>query len=540
MREIDSSAAQVKDVPEPVPSYSKVRTRILSSVFVLGAGLVASLVTVCVMSVLRVAAGIPTPVELFSYFVLKHLTAPKFVDLQVAFSPNSKTTPLGLAVLGMIAAGTVISLLYAPLVNLRLPVDNYRPRRREWLVALSIGLVLAAIAAILFHEELRQNQFGFPIVTATLLSILGLLLDFGAYAVVLPLAYRAILPKQAIAGNPVAGRRLLLSRVGVTALGVGATAGTAGAISQFLKGYTSYDGTRTPSPQHVTPPITPNDQHYVVTQNTVDPTVNPDVWQLEVTGLVNKPGTYSYDTLQKLPSTSRAITLECIANEVGAHLMSTAIWQGVTLSALLEQHGGPTSAAKYVAFYSVDGYTVSLPLAEVLEADALLAWRMNGEVLPQRHGFPLRVLVPGRYGEENPKWLTKVELTDHFVGGLYSDQQWYNGPLHLTSRIDRPMGRVIAGHPVEVGGIAFGGSLGIQKVEVSTDTGLTWNVVKLQPALSKDAWVLWTWQWTPPTAGKYTLVVRATNGKGELQEEKKQGTVPGGSKGYDMVPVQAI
>ena len=221
--------------------------------------------------------------------------------------------------------------------------------------------------------------------------------------------------------------------------------------------------------------------------------------------------------------------------------MSTAVWQGVTLSALIEQRGGATSAAKYVAFYSVDGYTVSLPLAEVLEADALLAWRMNGEVLPQRHGFPLRVLVPGRYGEENPKWLTRVELTDHFVGGLYSDQRWSNAPLApYKSYRSSCTGKIAAGQPVEVGGIAFGGSLGIQKVEVSTDKGLTWNQVTLQPALSKDSWVLWTWQWTPATAGKYTLVVRATNGNGELQEEKKQGTVASGAKGYHIVQVQAV
>ncbi len=540
MHDTDFSSAQVQDVPQPKPSYAKVRTRVLSSLFVLGAGLVASLMTVCVMGVLRIAAGIPTPVELFSYFVLKRLTAPKFVDVQIAFSPNPKTAPLGLAVLGMITAGTLISLAYAPLVRLRLPVESYRPRRREWLTAFGIALVLVLIAAILFHEELRQNQFGLPILQSTLLAILGLVLDFGAYAVVLCLGYRALLPKQATSGNAAAGRRLLLSRAGVAVLGAGAAAGTAGAIGQFLKGYTSYDGIRTPSPQHITSPITPNDQHYVVTQNTVDPTVNVALWQLEVTGLVNKPGTYSYDALQKLPSTSRAITLECIANEVGAHLMSTAIWQGVALSTLLEQHGGQKSGAKYVAFYCVDGFTVCLPLAEVLAVDTLLAWRMNGEVLPQRHGFPLRVLIPGRYGEKNPKWLTRVELTDTFVGGLYSDQGWYDGPLHLTSRIDRPMGTVMAGQAVEVGGIAFGGSMGIQKVEVSTDKGVTWNEVTLQTALSKDAWVLWTWQWTPPARNKYTLVVRATNGNGELQEEKKQSTVPNGSKGYDMVQVEAI
>jgi len=75
---------------------------------------------------------------------------------------------------------------------------------------------------------------------------------------------------------------------------------------------------------------------------------------------------------------------------------------------------------------------------------------------------------------------------------------------------------------------------------MSTDTDLTWNEVTLQPPLSKDAWVLWTWQWTPTTPGEHTLVVRATNGKGELQEQKAQGTVPGGAKGYHMVQVQAI
>ncbi|HCP74818.1 MAG TPA: oxidoreductase, partial [Ktedonobacter sp.] len=108
--------------------------------------------------------------------------------------------------------------------------------------------------------------------------------------------------------------------------------------------------------------------------------------------------------LQNLPSTSRAITLECIANgsNAGGRLISTAIWQGVTLRTLLARHGGAQASATYVAFYGVDGYSVSLPLAEILAADALLAWRMNGAELPQRHGFPVRVLIPGRFGEENP------------------------------------------------------------------------------------------------------------------------------------------
>ena len=235
-----------------------------------------------------------------------------------------------------------------------------------------------------------------------------------------------------------------------------------------------------------TAPITTNSDHYVVTQNPIDPTVNTAVWRLEVTGLVGNSGSYTYSEIQNLPSTSRAITLECIANGPGGHLMSTAIWQGVTLRTLLQLHGGAQPSATHVAFYSVDGYNMSLPLNEVLADDALLAWRMNGVELPQRHGFPMRVLIPGHYGEENPKWLTRVELTDHFVGGLYSDQGWYNGPLHTTSRIDRPFGRVRSGQTVEVGGIAFAGDRGIEKVEVSTDAGLTWNIATLQPALSQD------------------------------------------------------
>jgi DMSO/TMAO reductase YedYZ molybdopterin-dependent catalytic subunit len=219
-------------------------------------------------------------------------------------------------------------------------------------------------------------------------------------------------------------------------------------------------------------------------------------------------------------------------------LISTAIWQGVTLRTLLEQHGGSLPEAKFVAFYCIDGYNMSLPLDEVLAADALLAWRMNGVELPLRHGYPLRVLVPGRYGEENPKWLSRVELTDHFVGGLYSDQGWYNGPLHTTSRIDHPRDTARLGKTIEVGGMAFAGNRGIRRVEVSADGGTVWHEAKLEPALSQDTWVMWSWLWIPLLPGKYTLVCRATDGTGEVQTSRVQGTVPNGATGYHKIAVQ--
>ncbi len=537
MHDIDSPTTQEDKNISP-PTYTRVRTIVLSSILALGVAFAASLTTICIMLLLRLLAGIPTPVELFSYFVLNHLTAAKFVDLQVAFQPHSKTSPLGLAILGMLGVGTLLGLLYAAAVQLRLPTPGFRPSRREWLTALVIAIVLVLIASLLFTEQLRQNQFGFPIGLSTFLSVLGLVIDFGAYGVVLCIGYHAIVPKQDITNNPGKGRRLLLSRAGVAALSVGTAAGAVSTLGALLKEYTSYDGVNTPSPNNVTAPITPNDQHYTVTQNSIDPSVNAGVWQLEVTGLVKNPGTYSYESLQRLPSTSRAVTLECIANGVGRHLMSTAIWQGVTFRTLLDLHGGTTEGAKFVAFYSVDGYTVTQPLEEVLGTDALLAWRMNGQPLPQKHGYPLRALIPGHYGEENAKWVTRIELTDHFVGGLYSNQNWYNGPIPLTSRIDHPQKHVAVGRPVEVGGIAYAGSKGVQSVEVSTDSGSTWHEATLQPPLSQDSWVFWSWQWTPATTGKYTLVVRATDKTGALQIEKQRGTVPDGATGYHMVPIE--
>jgi DMSO/TMAO reductase YedYZ molybdopterin-dependent catalytic subunit len=532
----------VSAAPTPA-TYTRWRTFLISTLLAPGAGLAASLLAAALMGALRLMAGIPTPVELFGDFVLKHIDAGKFVWFQIVFSPNSKTVPLGLALLGMIALGVVLSLLYAAIVRVPLPTRGYQSERREWLTALAFALAMTLVGVLLFWDELAQNGYGLPLGWAALVAALGLLTDFGLYALVLCLAYRALLPKRVEASSPVTvqKRRQLLSRVGVAALTVGGAGGTLAAVRGYLNNYTSYDGIKYYPPGDVTAPITPNDAHYVVTQNAVDPSTDIVLWQLEITGLVHNPGLYTYAEVQNLPSTSRAITLECIANGIGDHLLSTAIWHGVTLRTLLEKHGGALPNARYVAFYSVDGYSISLPLEEVLAVDALLAWRMNGAELPHRHGYPMRVLIPGRFGEENPKWLTRVELTDHFVGGLYADQGWYNGPLHTISRIDRPHrdSHVPSGQTIEVGGVAFAGNRGIQKVEISTDAGSTWQEATLQPALSQDSWVLWTWQWKVSAPGKYTLVCRATDGTGAVQTSQVQGTVPNGATGYHKINIVA-
>jgi DMSO/TMAO reductase YedYZ molybdopterin-dependent catalytic subunit len=526
----DTGAARPPDAPQ---GYARLRTFVSSFICALFSGFVASILAVVMMGVLRIWAGVATPMELFGDFVLKHIDVNTFIRLLLTFAPNSKTTPLGLALLGMIGVGTAVGLLYAFLVSVRLPAQGYRPSRNEWIIAAAFTVVMTLAGSILFWDEIRQNFFGLPIDSARAVSIVAMLLDFAVYGLVLCLTYRALLPKRALLPEKAVSlrRRQLFSRAGVAALGIGGVAGTYGLVNKYLSNYTSYDGKKSSLPD-ITHPITTNDQHYVVTQNAVDPTPNTDLWRLEVTGLVKNPGTYTYETVQQLPSTSRAITLECIANAIGNTLVSTSIWQGVTLRTLLAQHGGAASNASYVAIHSVDGYTMSLPLDEVLAVDALFAWRMNGAELPQRHGFPLRALIPGRYGEENPKWVTRIELTDHFVGGLYSDQGWYHGPLHTISRIDQISDPASVGQTVEISGYGFAGNRGIEKVEISVDGGSTWNKAALQPPLSQDSWVLWTWQWHPVAAGNYTITSRATDGTGAVQTSKRQGTVPNGATGY--------
>src|SRR5260370_28368352 len=133
---------------------------------------------------------------------------------------------------------------------------------------------------------------------------------------------------------------MVLAGTGVAAFIGGAAAGTAGLIKGFLTNYASYDGMITPTVNGVTSPITPNSEHYVVTQNVVDPTPDINLWRLEVTGLVGHAGTHIYEEVQILPSTSRAVTLESISNCPPGLLIITSTWPGLILRTLLESPVG--------------------------------------------------------------------------------------------------------------------------------------------------------------------------------------------------------
>src|SRR5262249_19751269 len=153
---------------------------------------------------------------------------------------------------------------------------------------------------------------GLSFETAIMTTALGMLADFVIYGVVLALVYRAFLPTEA-SGVAIQSRsrRRLFSQASAVLVVIAAGIGINRLLHAFLQNYSSYDGFGPDAPD-VTPSLTPTSQHYVVTQNAVDPTVNVGLWQLDVAGLVKNTGSHSYAQLQQLPSVSRAITLECI------------------------------------------------------------------------------------------------------------------------------------------------------------------------------------------------------------------------------------
>src|SRR5579859_1327219 len=167
---------EVPTTPEKARvTYRIWRTVLVSLLCAVGAGLTASLVAVVVMGILRLWAGIPTPVELFGDFVLKHIDVHTFIHLLQTYAPNPKTTPLGLALLGMIGAGVALSFVYAALVGLKLPLGErqihpYRPQRREWLVVTGLMVGMTLVAVILFWNEIRQNFLGLPVGWASLVT----------------------------------------------------------------------------------------------------------------------------------------------------------------------------------------------------------------------------------------------------------------------------------------------------------------------------------------------------------------------------------
>ena len=303
-----------------------------------------------------------------------------------------------------------------------------------------------------------------------------------------------------------------------------------------------------PAPADLAAPpmkFTPLSEFYIQSYNRV-PDVDISTWHLRIDGLVENPITLSYDDLRALPAREFTWTLECISNPVGGNLIGNQVWKGTPLLPLLKEAGIKPQAVR-VRWYAADGYSNSIPLERVLRPDTMLAYEMDGRPLPREHGYPVRVLIPGHYGQKMPKWLQRIELIDHEYLGYWEQRGWDDmAIIKPNSRIDAPKRspRATPGERVIIEGVAMTDESGIARVDVGIEDGAG-NVVWVDTVRTQGknpyTWTVWRTAWTPEQPGKYRVYARATDGRGRTQRKGKgsflSGTFPSGTDEMHMVVI---
>jgi DMSO/TMAO reductase YedYZ molybdopterin-dependent catalytic subunit len=294
-------------------------------------------------------------------------------------------------------------------------------------------------------------------------------------------------------------------------------------------------------PERGTPTfLTANRDFYRIDTALRIPTLAAEDWTLRVHGMVARELTVSFADLISRPLVERPITMTCVSNPVGGHLVSTANFTGVPLRDLLLE-AGVDPAADQLFSRSTEGWDTGTPTAVVMEPGrgALLAIGMNGEALPAEHGFPVRMVVPGLYGYvSGTKWVVDIEattFTDPFRRGFWFERGWARlGPVKTMSRIDAPRGSAsVSWGTVTVAGVAWAQHTGIAQVEVRVDGGL-WQPATLSDEVSIDTWRMWHLDVALP-AGDHTAEARATDRSGYTQTDARAGVVPNGATGWPAV-----
>jgi len=505
------------------------------------AGLLAGLVAGIAMTVAMLVLawiGIATPLAIIGDRLSVFIKPGPFLQLMGRVGGYNHLKQLGIC--STMAGQIVVSMLGGAGFGLLM---RRNPQRRVtgWTISIFVVLPVVMLAIVLW-PVLGTSYLGFPIASARMMTLIGIALSVLVFERTLVGSFHFVTrPKPESAAeefSPSIGRRaLILSGLGALVAG--------GGVALLKKLYDaaafSYDGTQYKG--RIVQPITPNDLFYCVTKNVIDPSVDEDLWHLEVNGLVQNPRAYRIQDLNTFTQVEQETTLMCISNGLDAGLMSNAVWKGIPLIDFLEA-AGPLADAKRVRLYGVDNYADTIPIEKALERTTLLALGMNGVELPDRHGYPMRAIVPGYFGEKHVKWLTRIELTGPDAKGFYETQGW--GPdftVPNRSRIDVPdydsrfsLGQ-LSGAPIQIKGVAFGGDRGISRVEFSDDDGETWEDAKIVYPGTKLTWALWSYDWKPDEADDYTLVVRATDGKGKVQEFEEARGWFSGTTGFHKILV---
>jgi DMSO/TMAO reductase YedYZ molybdopterin-dependent catalytic subunit len=291
-----------------------------------------------------------------------------------------------------------------------------------------------------------------------------------------------------------------------------------------------------------TPNMVPNDDFYRIDTRLTIPRLDADDWTVRIHGMVEREVELTYRQLTQLPMVERYVTIACVSNEVGGYLVGNAKWGGVLLNDVLELAGERADASQLVG-RSFDGWTAGFPTAHLrgTGSDSLVALLMNDEILPPKHGFPVRLIVPGLYGYVSAtKWLTELELTTLDAYDPYwvrSPRDWAKeAPILTQSRIEVPRrGAQLPAGSTTIAGVAWAPTREISKVEVQVNEE-PWREAALSQPLSGAAWVQWQVGWEL-AAGRTLIRARATDGTGALQDTGPTPPFPDGARGWHEIQV---
>ncbi|MEJ7901574.1 MAG: molybdopterin-dependent oxidoreductase, partial [Thermomicrobiales bacterium] len=530
------------------------------------AGLVAAIVTILLMALSRYYLGIMPPPEAVPDRIASMLDIQTFFSLFNEYGGYNGLKKFGIVagLRTLIATGAVVGVIYA--IVAESPFSRRSPKRmvgiaRPAFLFMAVSIVVVWIAFVIFlWPVLSANYRGLPFTQARIVSIVALLVWFGAFGATLMGVYRFIVtrarPAPAAADETVESLkaettpgltqdrgRVLPRRAVVAAAGAGLlTLPIYRLMERMYDDATfTYDGKVYNGPGVM--PITPTDSFYSVTKNVVDPEVNRDLWRLEIAGHVDNPHTYSFGDLQDFEQVDQETTLMCISNQLGSGLFSNANWRGVRMRDLIDASGLKDDAYE-VVIHGADAYSDTVDIDKAMSDETLVVYEINGEPLPRVNGYPVRVIVPGRYGEKNVKWVTRIEVVTADVQGFYESQGW--GPdFQPRTRSDifapavrRPSGNVATfelqepvatGRSVTFKGRAFSPGNGISSVEVTTDDGATWNQADIFYPGTIWTWSQWSFEWTPDAPGEYVVISRCTDGNGVPQNPDVFGIIPQGA-----------
>jgi DMSO/TMAO reductase YedYZ molybdopterin-dependent catalytic subunit len=306
--------------------------------------------------------------------------------------------------------------------------------------------------------------------------------------------------------------------------------------------------------------ITDNDVFFKRNQGKFpDAPINLAQWVLRVVGLVENEISLTFEDIRRRPKVEVADTLECSGNSrsllnkkavgnpwtIGG--VGNAIWGGIWLKDLLEE-AGLQDNARHVGFEGFDKpmgragikFIRSIPIEKAMSS-TLLAYEMNGQPLPLKHGYPLRALALGWTGANCVKWLNNISVLDKPFEGFFMDKvyrvfQKGEDPksgevvtdIEIKSIIVEPAGdQTLAAGIVPIRGAAYAGRSGIAKVEVSVDQGDSWHPAELIGPDQTFAWRHWEYLWDVKVGGNYTIMARATDTNNRHQPETASWNVLG-------------